>query len=203
MKYAVVVALAMLVPLAAFAQDSESCKAYFQVLRAQSGTPGLRVGMDSGQKRWWENTGRKKYPGLCLNGSVNSGDKPRYLVIWSKSKSIGRSAVAPNEIYAEKSNTLQKTAPKEWIYQPRWDIASLTILNVSYDGGLELPAVYLAPKKLTLGVLWPNSTRVLEAAVKYLAQEPVFSLSTSSPSPGNQAGPAILSGENAPEEPAK
>jgi hypothetical protein len=204
MKYAVVIALAMLAPLGAFAQDDASCKAYFQVLRAQSGTPGLRVGMDSGQKRWWEDAGRKKYPGLCLNGSVNSGDKPRYLVIWSKSKKTGRSTVAPNEVYAEKSNALQRTAPKEWIYQPRWDIASLTILNVAYDGALELPPVYLAPGKLTLRVLWPNSVKVLEAAVKYLEQEPVFSLSTSPDrSPSEIAGQAILSGENAPEESAK
>ena len=89
MKHAVIIVLAMLAPLAAFAQDESSCKAYFQVLRAEAGTPGLRVGMDSGQKRWWENKGRKKYPGLCLSGSVTSFDKPRYLVIWSNSKSIG------------------------------------------------------------------------------------------------------------------
>jgi hypothetical protein len=204
MKYAILVAIAMLAPLGAFAQDDASCKAYFQVLRAQSGTPGLRVGMDSRQKSWWENTGRKKYPDLCLNGSVNSGDKPRYLVIWSKSKSIGRSTVAPNEVYAERSNALQRTAPKEWIYQPRWNIASLTILNVSYDGGLELPPVYLTPGNLTLRVLWPNSVKVLEAAVKYLDQEPVFSLSTSPDrKPSEVAGQGILSGENAPEEPAK
>lgn len=196
--------MAMLATVAAFAQDQAACKAYFQVLRAQSGTPGLRIGMDSGQKRWWENTGRKKYPDLCLNGSVNSGDKPRYLVIWSKSKSIGRSTVAPNEVYAERSNALQRTAPKEWIYQPRWNIASLTILNVSYDGRLELPPVYLAPGNLTLKVLWPNSVKVLEAAVKYLEQEPVFSLSTSPDRrPSEVAGQGILSGENAPEEPAK
>jgi hypothetical protein len=185
MKYAVVVALAMLASIPALAQDQASCNAYFQVLRAEAGTPGLRVGMDSGQKRWWENAGRKKYPGLCLNGAVTSADKPRYLVIWSKSKSIGKSSVTPNQVYGEKSNAVQGTAPTAWIYQPRWDTASVTLLFVAYDGSLELPPVYLAPGNLTLGVLWPNSAKVLEAAVKYLAQEPVFSLSTSK---GRSAG---------------
>jgi hypothetical protein len=179
MKHAVIIVLAMLAPLAAFAQDESSCKAYFQVLRAEAGTPGLRVGMDSGQKRWWENKGRKKYPGLCLSGSVTSFDKPRYLVIWSNSKSIGRSTVAPDEIYSQKSNALQGTAPMEWIYRPRWNVATVTILTISYDVGLELPPVYLAPGKLAVRILWPDTSKVLEAAVKYLAQEPMFAWNTS------------------------
>ena len=133
-----------------FAQDEASCKAYFQVLQAKAGTPGLQPGMDSGQKRWWESTGRKKYPGLCLSGAVTSNDKPRYLVIWSDSKSIGRSTVPPEQTYGERSNTLQRSAPKEWIYQPRWTVASVTILTVSYDNGLELPPVYFAPGKRVL-----------------------------------------------------
>lgn len=174
MKYVVIATLVMLASVPALAQDQVSCKAYFQVLRAKSDTPGLRVGMDSGQKKWWDGTGQKRYPGLCLSGSETSNEKPRYLVIWSTSKTIGKSSVPVNQVYDEKSNALQGTAPTEWIYQPRWDIASVTILFVAYDGGLELPPVYLAPGKLTLGVLWPNSTKVLEAALKYLDQEPVF-----------------------------
>jgi len=139
MKHAVIIALAMLAPLAAFAQDGLSCKAYFQVLWTEPGTPGLHIGMDSGQKRWWEDTGRKKYPGLCFNGSVTSGDKPRVLVIWSKARSFGvftvnsfgeispagslaggsgQSSLATNEVYGQKSNALQGVAPKAWIYQP-------------------------------------------------------------------------------------
>jgi hypothetical protein len=191
-------------PKAVFAQDEASCKAYFQVLRAKAGTPGLQPGMDSGQKRWWESTGRKKYPGLCLSGAVTSNEKPRYLVIWSNSKSIGRSTVPPEQIYGQRSNTLQRTAPKEWIYQPRWTVASVTILTVSYDNSLELPPVYFAPGKRILRMLWPSSAKVLEAAVKYLNQEPAFSLTTSQRRiASDDAAQPILSGENAPEEPAK
>jgi hypothetical protein len=194
-------AAVMIAPKPVSAQDEASCKAYFQVLRAKPGTPGLQPGMDSGQKRWWENTGRKKYPGLCLSGCVTSNDKPRYLVIWSNSKSIGRSTVPTDQIYGERTNTLQRTAPKEWIYQPRWNVASVTILTVSYDNGLELPPVYIAPAKRMLRVLWPSSAKVLEAAVKYLDQEPEFSLTTSQRRiASDDPAQPILSGENAPEE---
>ena len=170
----------MLASIPAVAQDQTSCKAYFQVLWTEAGTPGLHVGMDSGQKRWWEDTGRKKYSGLCLNGAVTSADKPRYLVIWSKTRSFGvftvnstgsQPSVAPNEIYGEKPSAVQGTAPTEYIYKPRWKIASVTILNIAYDGSLELPPVYLAPGNLKLGVLWSDGAKVLEAAVKYLSQE--------------------------------
>ncbi len=180
MKYAVIVSLAMLASIPAVAQDQASCKAYFQVLWTEAGAPGLHLGMDSGQKRWWKDTGRKKYSGLCLNGAVTSADKPRYLVIWSKTRSFGvftvnsaggQSSVAPDEVYGEKPSAVQGTAPTEYIYQPRWKIASVTILNVAYDGSLELPPVYLAPGNLKLGVLWSDGAKVLEAAVKYLSQE--------------------------------
>jgi hypothetical protein len=117
---------------------------------------------------------------VCLNGAVTSADKPRYLVIWTKTRSFGvftvnstgsQSSVAPNEVFGEKPNAVQATAPKEYIYRPRWKIASVTILIVAYDGSLELPPVYLAPGDLKLGALWSDSAKVLEAAVKYLSQE--------------------------------
>ena len=173
MKIFVLVALAMLGSIPALAQDQASCNAFFQVLRAEAGTPGLRTGLDPAQKRWWESKGQKKYPGMCLNGSVTSGDKPRYLVIWSKSKSIGPASLPPNEVYGQTASALQATAPTARIYQPRWDLASVTIVNVLYDGTLMLPPVYFETDD-RVWVLWPNSRKVLEAAVKYLWQDRAF-----------------------------
>jgi hypothetical protein len=176
MKIFALVVLTILGSIPALAQDQASCKAYFQVLSADSGTPGLRVGMDSGQKRWWENTGKKKYPALCLEGSVTSADKPRYLVIWSKSKSVGQASVPANEVYGQTSGALQATVPttpSTRIYQARWDKASVTIVDVLYDGNLMLPPVYFEADD-HVWVFWPDSRKVLEAAVKYLSQERVF-----------------------------
>ncbi|HEV7968130.1 MAG TPA: hypothetical protein VGP19_11200 [Candidatus Acidoferrales bacterium] len=173
MKILVLVAAAMLGSFPALAQDQSSCKAFFQVLRADAGTPGLRTGLDSTQKRWWEGAGQKKYPGLCLSGSEMSGDKPRFLVIWSKSKSIGQATLPPNELYGQTGSALQTTAPTARIYQPRWDKASVTIVSVLYDGSLMLPPISFETDQ-HVWVLVPNSRKVLEAAVKYLSQEPVF-----------------------------
>jgi hypothetical protein len=173
MKGFLLVALAMLGPIPALAQDQASCKAFFQVLRADRGSPGLRTGLDTAQKRWWNSKGQKDYPGLCLNGSVTSGDRPRYLVIWSKSKTIGSASLPPNEVYGQTTSALQATAPTDRIYQPRWDLASVTIVNVLYDGKLMLPPVYFETAQHAW-VLWPDSPKVLEGALKYLSQERVF-----------------------------
>jgi len=183
MKIYVIAAVAIFGSLPALAQDQASCKAYFQVLRADAGMPGLRVGLDSGQKRWWDSEGQKKYPGLCLNGTITSSDKPRYLVIWSHSKTIGQASVPPAQVYGQTSIALQATAPAARIYQPRWDLASVTIINVLYDNSLLLPPVYFETDDRLLGAftgagpvtaLHPGSRKVLEAAVKYLAQQWVF-----------------------------
>ena len=53
MKIFVLVALAMLASIPTLAQNQASCKAFFQVLRADAGTPGLHAGLDPRQKRWW------------------------------------------------------------------------------------------------------------------------------------------------------
>jgi hypothetical protein len=173
-KLFAVVALAMFGTIPALAQGQAACKAFFQVLRADEGTPGLLTGLDPTQKRWWEREGgQKKYPGLCLNGSVMSGDKPRYLVIWSKSKSIGRASLPPNEVYGQTASALRATAPTARIYQPRWDLASVTIVNVLSDGSLLLPPVYYEADQHSW-VLLPDSSKVLDAALQYLSQERVF-----------------------------
>jgi len=174
MKFTVVVALAMLAAIPALGQDQTTCKAYFQVVHADAGSPGLRPGMDPGLQKWWESEGQKKYPGLCLNGAIPSGDKPRYVLIWSKSKSIGPASVAPNEVYGQTANALQATAPKEWIYQPRWNVTSITIAYVLYDGRLDIPPVHFAAADRSAWV-FPDKRKALEAAVKFLSQELVFS----------------------------
>ena len=174
MKFTIAFAVAILASIPAFGQDQASCKAYFQVLRAQEGSPGLSVGLTDGEKRWWEHEGQKKYPGLCLDGSVTAGDKPRYLVIWSKSKSIGQASVPANEVFGQSTNALQATAPKEWINQARWNVASVTIAYVLYDGRLDVPPVHFASFDRDVFV-FPDNGRVLRDAAKFLSHEPVFS----------------------------
>ncbi|MGA3294437.1 MAG: hypothetical protein ABSE45_10705 [Candidatus Acidiferrales bacterium] len=176
MKPTVVVALVMLgLSIPAFGQDKTSCKAFFQVVRADTQTPeGLHTGMDGAQQKWWENEGQKEYPGLCLNGSVSTGDKPRYLVILSKSGSIDGAAVAPGEVYGQTARVIQSAAPKEWIYRPRWNMASISVLYVSYDGNLDQPPVHMQAGDRSYGWFRPNSTKVLKVAVKYLSQEPLL-----------------------------
>jgi hypothetical protein len=172
-KASLPIVLAMLASVPALAQDQAACKAYFQVLRGESGKPGLHAGLDSGQKRWWENEGKKKYAGLCLSTSDTSGQKPRFLVIWSESKTIGQSSVPPNETYGQQSDALQSTSPAARIYQPRWDKAQVTVLNVQSDGSLMLPPVYFETDSHSW-IFFPDSRRVFDAVVKYLSQEQVF-----------------------------
>jgi len=173
MKVFVLFAAAMLGSIPALAQDQPSCRAFFQVLQADAGTPGLRTGLDPAQKRWWESKGKKKYPGLCLSGSVMSAEKPRYLVIWSKSNTIGQATLGSNEVYGQAATAMQTTAPAARIYQSRWDKASVTVINVLNDSGLLLPPIYFQTDDHSW-MLFPDSTKVLEAAVKYLTQERVF-----------------------------
>ena len=173
MKIFVLTILTVLGAVPAFAQERASCKAFFELLRADEGTPGLRVGLNAAQKKWWDNKGQKKYPGLCLDGSVMSGDKPRFLVIWSKSKTIGRSSIPANDIFGQMASALQATAPSARIYQPRWDQASVTVVNVLYDGSLMLPPVYFEADQHSW-VFFPDSPKVLDGALKYLFQERVF-----------------------------
>jgi hypothetical protein len=187
MKLTAVVALLMLgLAIPAFGQDKTSCKAFFQVVRADTQTPqGLRVGMDGAQKKWWENEGQKEYPGLCLNGSVSTGDKPRYLVILSKSGSINQAAVAPGEVFGQTATNIQSLAPKEWIYKPRRNFASISILYVLYDGKIDPPPVHMQAGDRSYGWFWPNSIKVIKVAMKYLSQEPTF-LNGSGPSVSGQ-----------------
>jgi hypothetical protein len=167
--------LALVLSSPALGQNGTSCKAFFQVLRADTQSPAhLRTGMSGAQKGWWENEGQKKYPGLCLDGSVSTGEKPRYLVILSQSGSIDGSAWAPGEVYGQSASALGATAPKDWIYEPRFDMASISVLSVSYDGTLDQPPVHMAAGDRTWGWFWPNSTKVLKVAVKYLSQEQPF-----------------------------
>lgn len=181
-KLSMLAVLAALWSLPAMAQDQPSCKAYFQVLRAEAGMPGLRSGLDPVQKKWWDGH-QKKYPGLCLSGAVMSGDKPRYLVIWSHSITIGQTNPPPADVYGQTVAALQATAPMTKIYQKRWDLAAVTIINVEYDGSMLLPPIYFEADDRWSGALTGagplnsfhrGSTKVLKAALDYLAQERVL-----------------------------
>jgi hypothetical protein len=55
----------------------------------------------------------------------------------------------------------------------RWNLASITLVNLYYDGTLLLPPVYFETEDPGFP-LRLNSTKILEAAVKYLWQERVF-----------------------------
>jgi len=168
--------------LPALAQDQASCKGYFQVLRAGK---GLTSGLDTAQKKWWDKH-QRKYAGLCLNGAVTFGDKPRYLVIWSNSNTSGQRPPDPADVYGQKAPALMLTAPtaaSTKIYQKRWDLASVTIINVEGDASMLLPPIYFeADDRWTgaltgagpLNSLHPGSAKVLKAAVDYLYRERIF-----------------------------
>lgn len=182
MKVLLLLAVAALTSLPALAQDQASCKGYFQVLRADKGMPGLVSGLDAAQKKWWDSH-QKKYPGLCLSGVATSGDKPRFLVIWSKSLTVGPTSPGPADVYGQMAPTLAGTAPTTKIYQKRWDLAAVTVINVQGDGSLLLPPVYFEADDRWTGALTgagpinsfhPGSAKVLQAAVDYLYQERAF-----------------------------
>lgn len=176
MKLTIVVALAVIaLSMPAFGQDTAACKAFFQVVVADTQAPqNIRVGMDGADKRWWDSEGQKKYPGLCLNGSVSAGDKPRYVVILSKRGSIHSSAVNPSEVFGQSAADIQNAAPKEWIYKPRWNFASISVLYVWYDGKIDPPPVHMQAGDRSGGWFWPSSTKVIKIAMQYLSQEPPF-----------------------------
>jgi len=142
------------------------------VVRADTQTPeGLRTGMDKAQRKWWEDKGQKEYPGLCLDGSVTTADKPRYLVIWSKPGSIEKAAVAPGEVYGQTASAIQSTAPKESIYHPNWNTASISIASISYQGNLVLPPIHITAGGRADEWFPPDSPKVLKVALQYLSYE--------------------------------
>jgi hypothetical protein len=182
MKLSLLVGVAALAALPALAQDQASCKGYFQVLRADKEMPGRVSGLDAAQKKWWDSH-QKKYPGLCLSGAVASGDKPRFLVIWSKSVTVGQTSQGPSDVYGQMAAALAATAPTTKIYQKRWDLASVTVINVEGDGSLLSPPVYFEADDREIGALTgagplnsfhPGSAKVLKAALDYVFQERVF-----------------------------
>jgi hypothetical protein len=199
MKPVAIVALVMLgLSIPALGQDKTSCHAFFQVLQADTQTPeNLRTGMDDAQKKWWENEGQKKYPGLCLNGSVMTGDKPRYLVIWSQSGSIESAAVPPGEVYGQTTSVIQSTAAKERIYRPLWSRASISILSLTSEGNLDPAPIRLTAEDRSHWFRMHNmdTSKVLDLALQYLAQdEEVDSTQTvadGQPPPPPPAPPAV------------
>jgi hypothetical protein len=173
MRPTAVVALVMLgLSIPASGQNKTSCRAFFQVVRADTQTPqSLRAGVDKAQQKWWENRGQKEYPGLCLDGSVTTVDKPRYLVIWSKPGSLKTSPVAPNEVYGQTAGAIRSTAATESIYRPNWNTAAISIVSVSYQGNLVLPPIHMISGGRAGEWLPRGSPAVLKAALQYLAYE--------------------------------
>jgi len=61
------VLLALVLSSPTLGQNRASCKAFFQVLRADTQSPAhLRTGISGAQKSWWENEGQK------IRASVNA-----------------------------------------------------------------------------------------------------------------------------------
>ena len=161
--------LAMLASTPAVAEGQTSCKAYFQVVEQEGGN--LRAGMDGAQKRWWENTGHKKYLGLCWDGSVSSNDKPRYLVIWSKSgssdtdaklsKSDGTKTTQQpasgtiSNVFGQRPDGVEKTDPTAWLYKGRRNMGQVSVVTISYDGKMEIPPVWVPVHDRTFW--WPRA----------------------------------------------
>jgi len=178
-------ALVMLASTPAVAEGQTSCKAYFQVVEQDEGN--FRVGMDGAQKKWWENKGQRKYPGLCWDGSVSSNDKPRYLVIWSRSgssnmyaklsKSDGtKTAQQPapgtiSSVYGQRPEAIENTAPTAWLYKGRWEMAQVSLVTISFDGKMEFPPVWVPVHDHPLWWSRADSPKVLEGALKYFSQE--------------------------------
>jgi hypothetical protein len=126
--------------------------------------------MDEAQKKWWDNEGQKEYQELCLDGSVTSEDKPRYLVLWSKPGWIREAPVTPAEVYGQTANAMQSMATKDLIYGPRWDRASVAIVSVSHEGNRVLTPVYTTTNDRVL-LFFPDSPGVLRFALQYLKFE--------------------------------
>jgi hypothetical protein len=175
MKLTAVVALILLgLSIPAMGQENTSCDAFFQVLQADTqSSENLRTGMDEAQKKWWDNEGQKEYPKLCLNGSVRTGDKPRYLVIWSKPESIGQAGVAPGEVYGQTLSAIQSTAAKEQIYRPLRTRASISIVSLLANGNLDPAPVRITTEERShwFSMHSMDSSKVLNFALQYLAQD--------------------------------
>lgn len=179
MKFALIPLLLLFPVLSGFAQESP-CRAYFQVLREDGRTQGsFSEGMTPSQKKWWESKGQKKYPGLCLAGSVSAPAKPHYLVIWSgagsgeydkpldKDPAGQRSAsIDSSQAYGQSAATIETTVPTAWIYKRRWNWAPAWIVSFEYDGTVQVPPVYVP----THAYFWSPSAgqKVLDDTLKFL-----------------------------------
>jgi hypothetical protein len=191
MKLAAVIALLMVgLSVPTLGQEKASCKAFFQVVQmdARTDNGNLRAGMDSAQKKWWESKGQKKYPDLCWNGAILARDKPRYLLIWSKSgssddiakpsetgptKAIQQTvSIATSDVYGQTAADIRRTDPTALIYKRRWDVAQLSIVSVSFDEKMVVPPVYVPVPDTAYWWSRSDSPKVLEVALKYIAQEP-------------------------------
>ncbi len=170
------------------AQDKLACQAYFQVVQMDARIAGGFVaGGNEAQKKWWEKKGQKRYSGLCWNGSVLSGDKPRYLLFWvsenhSQLEEVPTSQSVSGTVTGTDGNTgtFGGEVDGTKLVQEHWTTASISVLRVSPEGKVELPAIYFhtaGPSVLeryaAAGWRWSSdSQKALEAALKFLSEKP-------------------------------
>src|SRR5207245_301019 len=94
-KMAVLAALLLIFPAVSLGQGAPKpepihgetgCKIYFGVYWADSHIPGgLAPGMQKEQVSWYNKTGKKKYPSVCLDSA-----KATYVIVWSSSMKPGK-----------------------------------------------------------------------------------------------------------------
>jgi hypothetical protein len=178
--------------LPGLAQDKSACQAYFQVVQRDARIAGgFIAGGNEAQKKWWEKQGKKNYPGLCWDGSVLSVDKPRYLLIWlaenhselvpttSSETSTQPVTGTVTDTYGQPAGSIEGTATtrttSHGFAEKNWTTVSISIVKISPEGTLELPAIYFK----TVGasflesqspIRWSSDgQKALEGALKFLS----------------------------------
>ena len=172
-----------------------ACQAYFQVVQVDARIAGgFIAGGNEAQRKWWEKKGRRKYPGMCWDGSVLTAEKPRYVLIWV-SESHSKLVDVPTSETSEQpvtgtvtdtdgqtvgtiSGTTTTTTIRDQVLQRNWTTASISVLGVTPENKLEPSPVYFytaGPGFLQsyvndrFGVNWSSeSQKALEAALKFL-----------------------------------
>jgi hypothetical protein len=169
------------------AQTKPTCEAYFQVIQMDHRIPGgIKVGMNLEQKNWWDKKGQKEYPELCWNGSIDSSEKPRFLVIWSSEAPGGPVRVPKSteqstgvDLYGQSASALKDVAGTSGHPLLR---RTISIVNVSAPGE--------PPIELTKDWWFfrSYSQRVLAQALAFLTAAPPYPPSASSPTAQNPHG---------------
>ena len=181
------------------AQTKPTCQAYFQVVQMDHRIPdGMKVGMNAEQKAWWEKKGQKQYPELCWNGSIDSAEKPRFLLIWSSEAPGGPVRVPKSteqstgaDVYGQSISAIKETAVSNGHLLLR---RTILIENISAPGE---PPIELIKD---WWFFHSYSQRVLAQALAFLTAAPPYPPSASSTSAETSHG---ASREKSEKEPGK